>query len=144
MKLYLAGIGGAKKWLQEGIVKAGDFNCLESFYSLSDWMRPYLPRFKSFLLDSGAFTFMNNAKTHGSVDWNSYADRYADFIKENHIRHYFELDVDAVIGLVNTEKLRTRIESRCGVQCIPVWHRNRGKDYFLSMVKNYSYVAVGG
>lgn len=144
MKLYLAGISGAKKWLNDGVVKAEDFNCLESFYSLGEWMRPYIPRFKSFLLDSGAFTFLNSAQKYSSVNWNAYADRYADFIRENGIKRYFELDLDGVIGLHNTERLRARIEARSGVQCIPVWHRARGKDYFLSMVRDYSYVAVGG
>lgn len=111
---------------------------------MQEWEIPLLCRFNSFLLDSGAFTFMNNAAKHGNVDWLSYADSYADFIKDNHIQHYFELDIDSIKGLEFTEKLRKRIESRCGIQCIPVWHKSRGKEYFEAMVKDYSYVAIGG
>ena len=117
---------------------------LESFYSMEDWQRPLLNRFKGFLLDSGAFTFLNTEKTVSNVDFENYADRYADFIKENRIKRYFELDIDSIVGLKETERLRKRIENRCGVQCIPVWHKNRGKEYFISMCKDYEYVALGG
>jgi hypothetical protein len=87
---------------------------------------------------------MQNAKKHGNVDWLSYADQYADFIKEHGCRLYFELDVDVVTGLNYVEKLRDRIEARVGWQSIPVWHVSRGKDYFVQMCKDYKYVAFGG
>lgn len=81
MKIHLAGISGVKKQLLSGELNVESIFALESFYSLQEWQKPLLNRFASFLLDSGAFTFMQAAAKHGDVDWLSYADRYADFIK---------------------------------------------------------------
>lgn len=97
----------------------------------------------NFLLDSGAFTFMQSAAKSGEVDWISYADKYADFIRNHKIKYYFELDIDSLKGLRYVEMLRSRIENRVGWQCIPVWHTERGKDYFLGMVRDYNYVSLG-
>ena len=36
---------------------------LESFYSVKEWQIPYLTQAEGFLLDSGAFTFMQAGKT---------------------------------------------------------------------------------
>lgn len=144
MKVYLAALGNVKREFEQGKFKPEDIYVLESFYSLADWQKPLLKRFKGFLLDSGAFTFMNAAQKHGSVDWLSYADQYADFIKEYGIKQYFELDIDALKGIKYVEMLRSRIEARCGVQAIPVWHKGRGKDYFLAMCRDYPYVSLGG
>lgn len=143
MKVHLAGISGVKQWLLSGELRAENIYALESYYSLREWQIPLIGRFASFLLDSGAFTFMQSAAKHGSIDWLSYADRYADFIKEHSVRNYFELDIDSLKGLQYAEMLRNRIESRVGWQSIPVWHTERGKDYFLGMVKDYKYVALG-
>lgn len=143
MKVYLAGISGVKQWLLSGKLKAEEMYALESFFSLQEWQKPLVGRFSSFLLDSGAFTFMQAAAKHGSVDWLSYADEYADFIKEYKIKQYFELDIDSLKDLRYVEMLRNRIEKRVGWQSIPVWHTERGKDYFIGMVKDYKYVALG-
>lgn len=144
MRIHLARTMELKKQFTCGEIIPEDIYVLESFYSMEDWQRPLLNRFKGFLLDSGAFTFLNTAKTVSNVDFENYADRYADFIKENQIKRYFELDIDSIVGLKETERLRKRIENRCGVPCIPVWHKNRGKEYFISMCKDYDYVALGG
>ena len=144
MKVYLAAPGSVKKEFQDGTIVPEDIYVLESYYSMQDWFKPFIPRFKSFLLDSGVFTFMSNAQKHGSVDWLSYADGYADFIKEYKCQLYFELDIDAVKGLQYAEMLRNRIEQRVGWASIPVWHVSRGKDYFISMCRDYKYVAFGG
>lgn len=145
MRVYLACTAELKSHFLKKEIIPEDIYVLESFYTISDWQRPLLNRFKGFLLDSGAFTFLNSIKTAKNADFERYADMYADFIKENNIKRYFELDIDAIVGLKEVERLRRRIENRCGgVQCIPVWHKNRGKDYFLSMCKEYDYVSVGG
>lgn len=141
MKVYLAGLSGARRLFEDGILNPSEVNCLESYYSISKWECAFIPQFKNFLLDSGAFTFLNSSK---KVDWNDYADRFADFIKMHNIKHYFELDIDSIVGLRNVEILRKRIENRCGIQSIPVWHKNRGRRYFEDMCKEYPYVAIGG
>ena len=121
-------------------------NILETYYYLQN--NKEFPRlignFQNFLLDSGAFTFMSNAAKHGNIDWLSYVDRYCDFIIENDIRLFFELDIDKIKGLRYVEMLRQRIENKTHRKPIPVWHIGRGKDYYLQMIKEYPYVAIGG
>lgn len=143
MRIYLAATNNYRNVFEQDGVRPEDVYLLESFYSLDEWQKLIIQRSKGFLLDSGAFTFMNS-QNGGSVDWLSYADRYADFIKEHGVRQYFELDIDALKDIGYVEMLRKRIEARCGVQAIPVWHRNRGKDYFIGMCHDYPYIALGG
>lgn len=144
MKVYLSGISGVKSYLLNGDIKINEIFALESFYSVKDWQKPLIPKFASFLLDSGAFTFMSNAAKHGNIDWLSYVDRYCDFITENDIRLFFELDIDKIKGLRYVEMLRQRIEDKTHRKPIPVWHIGRGKDYYLQMIKEYPYIAIGG
>lgn len=116
---------------------------LESFYYADkDEIQKLMPYFGDFLLDSGAFTFMQNSKTH--VDWNDYLERYADFINEYNIEKFFELDIDNVVGYENVLKMRSKLERLTNKQCIPVWHTSRGKDEFIKMCDEYPYVALGG
>lgn len=143
MRVYLACTAKLKKEFNAGLIVPQEIFVLESFYTICDWQTRIIPKYKDFLLDSGAFTFLNSKKG-SKVDFEKYADAYADFIKNNKIHKYFELDIDSIIGLRETERLRSRIEKRSGVPCIPVWHKNRGKEYFVSMCKEYEYVAVGG
>ncbi len=117
---------------------------LESFYSMADWLIPIIKNCEFFLLDSGAFTFMNNCKTKGNVDFNEYLTKYIQFINENDIKYFFELDVDVIVGYEEVKKLRKRLEAETGKKCIPVWHKSRGKEEFIEMCKEYDYVAIGG
>lgn len=129
-----------------GYIKADNLfqnvNILQSFYYCNDFTeKVILPNCKRFLLDSGAFTFMNNAK---SVDWNEYVNAYANYINKNKIKRYFELDIDSIIGFENVLKIRERLESLTGIKPIPVWHKSRGIEQFKSDCMNYPYVAIGG
>lgn len=72
-----------------------------------------------------------------------YADAYADYVKTFNIQHYFELDLDSLIGETETLHLRDRLENRVGWQTIPVWHINRGKDGWLRDL-DHLYIAIGG
>ena len=94
------------------------------------------------MLDSGAFSFMQGK---AGVDWDKYTEEYADWINRYDIKLFFELDIDSIVGLAEVERLRERLERLTGKKPIPVWHINRGKDYFLKdMCENYPYVALGG
>ena len=66
------------------------------------------------------------------------------FINTWNVHHFFELDIDRIVGLEKVEEFRRRIESKTGKQSIPVWHSNRGWQYFVNMCKEYSYVSIGG
>ena len=109
---------------------------LESFYYVQEWQIPIITKCKFFLLDSGAFTFMNNSKT--KVNWKEYIDRYIKFINDYDIKYFFELDVDSVLGYENVKKIRHYIEQKTGKKAIPVWHKARGKDEFLKLCDEYN------
>lgn len=118
-------------------------NILQSFYYADEFTENVIiPNCKRFMLDSGAFSFKQNPTV--KADWNEYVDRYTDFINRNKIDLFFEMDIDKVIGLKEVEKLRAKIERQTGRQPIPVFHKSRGKEYFVDMCKNYPYVAIGG
>jgi len=150
MKVYMAAystpFGGdsareAEKQMREE--NAQKICVLESFYYMQDWMKPYIRDHWDFLLDSGAFTFMSDKKNSSGVDWDAYLTRYIDFINEMDIDNFFELDIDAVVGLKRVEELRARLEAETGKKSIPVWHKSRGKEYWLKMCEEYEYIALG-
>lgn len=139
MKIFLAGSSWDKIcWANNDFF---DFNRLESFFYIKD-ERKLIHKYKSFLLDSGAFTFMNQQK--GKIDWHQYIENYANFINTYKVNHFFELDIDSIVGIYEVEKLRNKLELLTGKQCIPVWHKSRGLEYWKKMTKEYNYVAIGG
>lgn len=114
---------------------------LESFYYCDDYTKRLLPYFGDFLLDSGAFTFMQG--TSVVVDWDGYIERYAEFIRKNNISKFFELDIDSVVGYDKVKPMRRKLENLANRQSIPVWHKSRGMDEFKGLAKDYSYIAIG-
>lgn len=139
MKIFLAGTDLLKDYPQE--LQKSKFN-LASFYNIQEWQMPFFKSCESFLLDSGAFTFMNSHK--GGVDFEEYVERYAEFINKHEIEKFFELDVDCVKGYPKVLEYRKRLEFLTGKQVIPVWHKTRGIDDFKRMCSEYNYVAIGG
>ena len=122
--------------------------CLETFYELEK-KKKTLDRIKNkvwkdFILDSGAFTFMNNTKKGQNVDFDAYVERYIEFINKYDVDKFFELDIDVIVGLEKVEQIRKRLEEGTGKKSIPVWHKSRGKDYFIKMCQEYDYIAIGG
>ena len=150
MQLYLAGQGYHKndtflKETAKQITTFDDINILESFYALrenEDFIE-ILNKCNSFLLDSGAFTFLKGSHKE-SIVWDEYVEEYAAMINKHNIKLFFELDIDPIVGLKETERLRNKLEKLTNKQSIPVWHLSRGKEYFLRMIQEYSYVALGG
>jgi hypothetical protein len=141
MKVFLAATGSRES--RPSIVKIPYI--LESFYSLKN--EKTLKRIlqypkENFLLDSGAFTFMNNCK--GKVNFDEYLDKYIEFINKYDIKYFFELDVDVIVGYEKVKQLRKRLERETNKKCIPVWHKSRGLDDFIAMCKEYDYVSIGG
>lgn len=144
MQMFLAGIQGKRKAFVLPPIpeEKKKLYILESFVYVDEWTTSLIPAFKSFLLDSGAFTFMQEATE--TPNWEGYVTRYAEYINQNKIDHFFELDIDVIVGLKKVEALRKMLERLTGKQPIPVWHKDRGQDYFTGMVKDYPYVALGG
>ena len=116
---------------------------LESFYYIQEWQTKLIKNCKFFVLDSGAFTFMQNAHK-GNINWQAYIDSYVDFINRNDVKYFFELDIDSIVGYEKVKEIRKYIEKKTGKKCIPVWHKSRGKEEFIKMCEEYDYVAIGG
>lgn len=142
MKLFLAGTPPwrAERLYDEAISKHRPY-ILESFYYVDDDTERLLPSYGDFLLDSGAFTFMQDNFEH--LDWDDYIERYAAFIRRNNVAKFFELDIDVVVGYQKVKEYRKKLENLTGRQVIPVWHKNRGVEEFKKMCQEYPYVAIG-
>lgn len=137
MILYLA---GDSEW--QKLAKGIDYktNRLDSYFYLKLKDDPHIDKYDNFLLDSGAFTYMRNKKL--KTDWNQYVEEYAEYIKHRNIKNYIEMDIDSIIGVKDTLKLRSRLESLTGLQSIPCWHFIRGKQAWIDIVKEYSYASI--
>lgn len=140
MKLCLAATSGVYE-SSRPIVKDIPY-LLESFYYFHDFQKPLIKSAELFLLDSGAFTFMNSVK--GQVNWNKYIDDYIAFINENGIKYFFELDIDVIVGYEEVKRIRAKIECETGKKSIPVWHKSRGIDEYKRLVNDYDYISIGG
>lgn len=143
MRIFLAG-SETRSYCVDGLDDLENVNILESYYYLRQF-ESYMEIIKhcgGFLLDSGAFTFMQ--KAHGEVNWDSYIEEYAAFINKYDIKLFFELDIDSLVGIERVEQLREKLTSLTGKNPIPVWHKSRGKKYFIDMCMNFDYVAIGG
>lgn len=100
-----------------------------------------------FLLDSGAFAFMNKAKKNNNFNTeeiNKYVKEYVNFINKYDIKYFFEMDLDCIYSYEKVKKARKWIEKRTNKKSIPVWHISRGMEEFHEMCKEYDYVAIGG
>lgn len=96
-------------------------------------------------MDSGAFSLLGTQKHKTkNVDWDEYVEQYADVVNKYGIENFIELDLDAIIGIKEVERLRAKLERLTGRQCMPVWHKSRGWGYWLRMVSEYKYVCIGG
>lgn len=143
---YAGGIEGMKRGTGDHLVFSRPFNMLESFYYFKPWQVTWIrsPANRSFMLDSGAYTFRQTKTDHGITDFDGYLQRYISFINEHKVDLFFELDIDALVGLKKVEEYREILEQETGKQSIPVWHKSRGTSYFVDMCKEYPYVSIGG
>ena len=141
MRIFLAGADTflGRPLLPEHIK---DTYILESFYSLSKRTKENLKYYKSFLLDSGAFSFFGGLKGR-TVDWEDYVNRYAEFIKDFNIDNFFELDIDVIVGYDEVKRIRGILEKKTQKQVIPVWHKSRGIEEYKKLCDEYKYIAIG-
>lgn len=170
MKIYLAGGGGRPYVYERGIFEAipggsdisptddpkypwRDFdetlvsrvNMLESFYYIKPWQTELIPKLKSFMLDSGGFSFLYGKESKGNnIDWDDYIKRYARYVVENNVELFLELDIDSMVGYDQVKRYREQLETYVGRQCVPVWHVERGLEDYFQTCKDYPYIAVGG
>lgn len=138
MRVYLAGTSVKPNLLNRHNIPY----YLESFYSIKEWQIPFIQNNEKFMLDSGAFTFMNNFK--GTINWKDYIDKYAEFINKYNIKYFFELDIDVLVGYEKVKEYTKYLEAKVRKKCIPVWHKSRGIEEWKRLTKEYDYVAIGG
>lgn len=141
MIVYLAGYKTIEKIYPDD---PNDIYLLSSFWEHRTGNYGEYVRSEKHILDSGAYTAIANPGRVKSIDWNQYADQYADFIIDTNQRFYFELDIDSIIGTEAVELLRGRIETRTNRPSIPVWHKSRGIAEWHRLTEQYDYVAIGG
>ena len=152
VKVYLAGAinGNLQPGYRDKNTEMGRYVCknidrvylLESFYYIKPWQVKLIPMFKGFMLDSGAFTFMSG--NCGNIDFEQYTKDYADFINKYDIDLFFEIDIDSVVPWQQYLDLRKMLEDLTGKVPIPVFHKNRGKEWFQNAVRKHNYIAIGG
>ena len=107
----------------------------------------FLKKFKNVMVDSGAFSFMSGTETKiRKKDIQKFVEGYGKWLKDNkgYYDYFEEMDLDFLFPMDVIEGWRKFLEECAGKKCIPVWHINRGLDYWGQMVKDYDYVAVGG
>lgn len=140
MKVYLAGVESYPYLLE--VYKNEKPFILSSFFYMKDDLLRTLPYCGDFLLDSGAFTFMQGGGNGINID--DYTERYAEFINRNRIDKFFEMDIDSIAGYEKVKDLRRKLERLTGKQPIPVWHKSRGQEEYERCCQEYPYVAIGG
>lgn len=144
MNICLAGQDPTRKDKQENMRKSLAPFILESFVQVTPDSTKLLKYYPFYMLDSGAFSFMQGTKQYTKADFTAYVDKYIAYINANNIGHFFEMDVDSLLGYQKVLELRKYINSGTGKKCIPVWHRSRGKYEFEKMCEEHDYVAIGG
>lgn len=140
MRLYLAAPNAFKKIVDISKIKYALTTFIEgekSCYSVIKTVGR-----ENFLLDSGAYSFMNALKGK-PVDFNEYQSKYIDFINKADVKYFFNLDLDNIIGIEKTKQMRDELERRTGKKCVPVWHKCMGLDSWKQLTKDYDYVAMG-
>lgn len=143
MRVYLAGDSYLRQILERKTPhEISKMYLLRTFVSKEPWFLKYYSQAKDIILDSGAFTFMSGGKTN--ISWDEYVESYAHFIRKTGVEHFIELDIDAIVGYEKVKELRQQLIAATNKQPIPVWHKTRGKDEFLRMCDEFSYVALGG
>jgi hypothetical protein len=94
MKIFLSALEQSLRFQYiDQRIDAYYFNLLSYYYLKVDIMKRIVEKSQEVLIDSGAHTFQKGKK----VDWESYTNRYANFIKNNDhdkILGYFEMDID--------------------------------------------------
>ena len=128
MKVHLAGI---ESIYAENMPLFKDRYVLTSFYALNNTGKAIISNASEYLLDSGAYSFMSNAGEAASINWEEYIERYAAFIRQQNVKHFFELDIDNIVGYERVKGYRKKLENLCGAECVPVWHISRGIEEYL-------------
>jgi len=139
MKVYLASFKIIEKHWED---PTDDIYLLSSFWEHKSGKYGEYVKQERHILDSGAFSALSGAAKN--VDWKAYTIKYIKFINDTKQKLFLEMDIDSLVGIEKVEYYRSMIEDGTGLACIPAWHKARGKDYWLRLIEDYEYVAIGG
>ena len=81
MNIYLADTQLRKAYCVQLQKKLKPYTLESFFYADKQTVEILIPNSKDFMLDSGAFTFMQNNK-HTLINWSKYLHDYAQFVKK--------------------------------------------------------------
>ena len=147
-KIFLGGIGHSKERAinRKFIVPY----ILDSIFDFpvqpSKLVRQYFDYIKTnkieYLLDSGAFSYMNNPKK--TFNLKNHLKQYCYYINEFDIKNFFELDLDIFMSLEEIENVRRKIFLETHKQPIIVFHQERKAAYWTKMCKENAFIAIGG
>ena len=118
--------------------KLSDINVLTAYPYRKALLGHKPSEFRRFIADSGAFTAMNSGTTIDA----QYMQDSARWVVDNGIRNYVELDLDEIIGVEKTRKLRSELERTVGYPSMPCWHCERGAVGWEEMCERYDYVCI--
>lgn len=145
MRMYLSGIiEHISTWGDELINELlSDMNVLQSFAYYQKNNERLYPLCKSLMLDSGAFTVMNNKHKRNDFNPLEYTKAYAEHIKKNNIDLFLEMDIEGVFGFDVYKDCLHCLQDITGKDPIYVFHKWRGLDYYKELVKKYNFIALG-
>lgn len=151
MNVYLAGISSRPDvcTMIDDLVASGHRRpfILESFAYYKAHLDHHVAKNWRFMADSGAFTFLGQARkkkgSDGKIDWDAYVEQYADFLVRCDVELFFELDLYTLIGISETNRLRAKLNKLTGREAIPVWHYPVGVPMYEEFCKRWKYVAIG-
>ena len=119
----------------------------EKKQELDKGTKSLLKQFKNVMVDSGAFSFMSGKETKTrKKDVDKFVEGYGRWLRNNkgYYDSFEEMDLDFLFPINVIEGWREFLEKCAGKKCLPVWHINRGLDYWEMMVRDYDYIAIGG
>lgn len=126
-------------------------NFLMSYHYISSKkldMKPYREKGVKFFIDSGVYTFLNNADKYGDLDeahWEQYIQNYLKWARENKDVIFAIANVDLEYYFGNekvdewNEKYFEPFMLETGIPVCFIWHDCRGEDGWVEYCKRYPY-----
>lgn len=146
MRVYLSSVLECEIPFEEKLKLCSNSYVLHSFAYYKPQIKDLMSACKDVLIDSGAFTLMARSIRNGNnanFDIKAYCKKYAEFVRDNKIENFIELDVEGAYGFETYKYCLYMLQDITGKDPIYVFHRWRGLDYFKELVKKKNYICLG-
>lgn len=150
MKLYISAVFencGRKGAIHKNVETVVDLSRLHILQSYAYATEKHAEKYglcKDFLMDSGAFTVMNNKKGKENFNPVEFTKMYGAFVKKWNVKDFIELDIDGVFGMQVYVDCLHRLQDITGREPIRVMHFWRGREYFEELTKRKEFICIGG